>query len=122
MTSLRAAAIAFALAASSYGCSHSMHSMHARHMGQGSTQAMGCCSMCGGMSGMRSGGDGPMAMSGMGNMNHASKDSSMSGMVHGSASKLPGAESQAMACSAGGGCGQQGGMCACCGMMAKPKA
>jgi hypothetical protein len=124
MTSLRATAVALAIAASSYGCSHSgMHAMHSSHMAHGSTQGMGCCSMCGGgMSGMRSGSDAPAPMGGMGNMKHGSDGSSMSGMVHGNASKLPGAESQAMSCSAAGGCGAQGGMCGCCGMMAKPKA
>lgn len=121
MASIRAAAVALVIAASSYGCS-SMHSMHARHMAQGSPQAMGCCSMCGGMSGMRAGADAPKAMSGMGDMKHGSNGASMSGMVPGNASKLPGAEPQAMACSAGGGCGAQGGMCPCCGMMSKPKA
>ena len=115
---VRNALVLSVLAIGSFGCAHPMHSMHARHMSQPAhSEGMACCSMCSGM-GMKghaasmthppAGGAGGRAMG-------------MAGMSTGTA-QLPGSTPQTMACSAEGGCGAQGGMCGCCGMMGKPKA
>jgi len=115
---MRSALVLSVFAIGSLGCAHPMHSMHGQQMSKTAhSQGMACCSMCSGMGmkrqaagaltdGSPAGGGGAMGMAGMSAGN----------------ARLPGSEPQAMACSAEGGCGAQGGMCGCCGTMGKPKA